>query len=111
MGISVNVFRLTGRDCTNNGISSKTDRFCVVNVEGPVEPDTEAYAVILDHNGYGGPVLYPAVQVGDKWDKAPGHFMFGGNFGYTSDDRFSKAVENISPNFFGAVKIFDRQEK
>lgn len=110
MGIIINVFRANGRDCTNNGISGKFDRLCVVNVEGPVDPDADAYPVILGDNGYGGPVLFPAVQVEDEWEKASGWFMFGGNFGYTSDSRFSRAVEQISPNFFGAVKIFDRQE-
>lgn len=106
MGLIINVYKtggLYGMDCTNGGISSKTDGLCITNIEGPFNPcDKYPPAKLVEH------VRHAIIQpegMDHKW------LMFGGNYGSTSDSRFSKAIKKlIGHRFYGAVPIHDRAE-
>jgi hypothetical protein len=122
MGLIVNVYRATGRDCTLNGISSTHDRLTLVNVDGPFEPNDDAPAAVLMIGSLLGTlVIYPATRIqnvvltrsGEQAD-AWGHVMdtmMGGNYAATSDSRFTEACERLlGQRFYGAVAIHDRIE-
>lgn len=105
MGLDVNVYRNNHGDCTINGISKDHDSLCLINVDGPFEPDDKCpAAVLVEHAGHA--VVRPASSLTDKeW------YMFGGNYAGCSDSRFRKAVEKITGHYFyGAVPIHDRNE-
>ena len=109
MGLLVSVYRNSELgDCTNNGLSNKHNKFCVVNVEGPFNPSDDAPAVKLASGPYNSVRLIPVELIENKsW------VMFGGNYAGTSDSRFSEAVnETIGYDKMsnGVVKIFDRVE-
>ena len=98
MKVSVNTFRSSLGDCTNNGVSSRIDDFILIaqdDLNDYIDKDTENVLVVVD-----GPydtlraVPYDLFNR-DVW------YMFGGNFVYTSDSRFP----SDSP-----IKIFDRVE-
>lgn len=111
MGLIVDVYRNAFQDCTNGGISSKAKGLCLVNVEGPSQPSVDAPAALLVQNTEGTVRIVPAAKVQDFWIPASGWWMNGGNYGATSDSRFSQAVERILRHaFYGAVAIHDRQE-
>lgn len=111
MGMIVSVYRADRGDCTNGGMSAFATKLCLVNVDGPFEPSYDIPAAILTTNNVGNPVIKPARQdVGCPWTVQPGWFMFGGNYAATSDSRFSEAVSKLSPDFYGALPIHDRQE-
>lgn len=110
MGIVVNVYRGT-YDCTNNGISSKFDTLCVVNCEGPFQPDDKHPAVLLQQHVKGSLRLVPASFKHGMWRAFPGWAMHGGNYGATSDSRFiAKCEWFLGHHFYGAVAIHDRYE-
>jgi hypothetical protein len=108
MGLSVSVYRWDLGDCTNGGESSDVDSFCVVNIPGPFSPGTErpAFELVQGPGGQGHAILRPLQ--GRSGMVGP---MFGGNFGYSSDSRFSEAVREVtgSPGY-GAVPIHDRYD-
>ena len=113
MGMTVSVYRdgSDAYDCTNGGISSSAKQICIVNIDGPSEPSFDIPAAILTTNSLGNPIIRPARQdFGMPWTVHPGQFMMGGNYAATSDSRFSEAVRKLSPNFYGALPIHDRQE-
>lgn len=116
MGLHISVYRNADPrfgDCTNNGISSKFFEFCVVNVEGPFNPSAYTPAVMLENHVRDCLRLVPAYFNSDtgRYQRLPGHFMMGGNFGGTSDSRFSQTCERLlGHRFYGAVAIHDRQE-
>ena len=116
MGLNVEVFRSgDGYDCTRNGISSKTDYLCLVNVEGPNQPGINSSpAMIVKGNGPGLVKIVPAIKLhpeDSEWMPDPRWCMMGGNFVYTSDSRFHRAVERITGGAsYGAVPIHDRIE-
>lgn len=121
MGLIVSVFRAADRaDCTSGGISSRASRLCLVNVPGPFKPSEECPAAMLMPNVYGTARIVPCVKAEpvaggpvnfDGWQAAPGWHMMGGNYAFTSDSRFSQAVEALTgARFFGTVPIHDRQE-
>lgn len=106
MGLIINVYKtegLYGMDCTNGGISSKAEGLCIVNVEGPFKPSDKHPPAILDkHVGH---AIIKPVGMDRQW------LMFGGNYGSTSDSRFSTAIEQLTGHrFYGAVPIHDRTE-
>lgn len=109
MGQLVQVYRSHLGDATNGGESSRADGFCLTNVEGPFEPNDRYPAAQLVLKDFGGNIgktlrVVPAAKAG-KW------VMFGGNFAFTSDSRFSEACDSLIPGSGGfAVKIFDRVE-
>ncbi len=108
MGLNVSVYRnseFAGYDCTNGGITSANTSLNVVNADGPFDPtDTAPAVMIVDdfpcNKSY--PKLVPAVwnALTEEWERTKGWFMFGGNYGGTSD---SRVEYNILP-------VHDRQE-
>lgn len=116
MGLLIDVYRSpTLGDCTNNGISARFDTLCVVNICGPFEPNPERYpAVLLECHHPLIVRIVPAVydEKARCYVRAPGWHMMGGNFGATSDSRFSRAIETLCgiTRFYGAVAIHDRVE-
>ncbi len=102
-GMLVSVLRQSD-DCTNNGLSSKKDRLILV---GPGIPrifeveDDEPHLVLVKRELFG-KTHFSAVP-SDLVEKRK-HSMFGGNFCYTSDSRFSE-INGGHP-----IKIHDRVE-
>ena len=134
MGIHASIYRsgklranpggglLTPDDCTLNGWSGNYgfDHVCVVNAEGPFEPDAKHPAVLIVRHRQENFNTLHAVSVAHheakKWT------MMGGNFLYSSDSRFGELCVRLmaegrcgiqtnavhwSP---GAVAIHDRVE-
>jgi hypothetical protein len=121
MGMIVNVFRdgqdsKFDTDSTNGGLSSKFDRIFIENIEGPFNEGDRGthrmpfglHRARLERGPFAG-----TVHIVYNLDKANGDVTtFGGNFAYTSDSRFHRAVEEITGNkhSFGPVPIHDRVE-
>lgn len=109
MGLLISIYRAASAtrnaiDCTNGGVSAKGDNLCVVNIEGPFRPGPDVPAVTLESHVRGALRLVP-VERGSR------HVMFGGNYGATSDGRFSRKCEELLGHaFYGAVPIHDRIE-
>ncbi len=116
MGLYVSVFRpAEGYDCTLNGISSKSKGLCLVNVDGPFNPDMDHPAAMLVKGNMPGHVkIVPAMPDGNRvghWVARREWCMMGGNYAATSDSRFHRAVEVITGHqSYGAVPIHDRIE-
>lgn len=89
MGIIGAIYDSPGGNCSNGGVSARHTQVCVVNVDGPFEPSQDAPAVRLIKRRTGNLVCVP-VGLEDKWT------MFGGAYVYTSDSRFTNAVEKLS---------------
>lgn len=110
MGLIIDVYRAgRGRDCTNDGVSSRYDQLTLVNVDGPFEPSEEAPAAwLVKHRTMKG-VVYIVCEDPATSTKWP---MAGGNFGATSDSRFSEAMRKMTgcESWHGAAKIHDRYE-
>lgn len=110
MGIHAYVFRKAGSDydCTLGGWSSRFTEVCVINAEGPFDPDDKHPAVILvPHRTLRGAIhaISIADQSSGKWT------MFGGNYLASSDSRFWQLCEKLGASLFhGAVAIHDRIE-
>ena len=106
MGIIIDVYRNDGQDCTNNGVSANHSRLTVVNVPGPFEPSENAPAVKLVKGAFDGCAKIVPVDLEGR------HTMFGGNYGATSDSRFSNALREITGYEWpsSAVAIHDRVE-
>ena len=108
MGLHIYIYKDNMGDCTNNGISSKNiEGLTITNIDGPFEP-CKRYPeaeLVLQSFFHGKSVKIVAKQDKDKLT------MFGGNYGATSDSRFSKAIETmLGHNFYGAIPIHDRIE-
>lgn len=103
MGMLVHVLRNSLGDCTANGVSSKVKSLCVVNVDGPFDPDETHPAVELVEGPNNTARLVPVADK-EKW------VMFGGNYATTSDSRFGKNTFEMFGYPIDAVKIFDRIE-
>lgn len=114
MGLPIYVLRDSLGDCTNGGISSRANSLTVMNIDGPFEPSDDAPPVLLVEHYKGCLSLVPAERSpgGTAWQKVQGkHFMMGGNYGATSDSRFSSKCETLLQHrFYGAVAIHDRVE-
>ena len=87
-GLMVKVLR-SEHDSTNNGVTSRFNRFILVDseVSGPFEPDKKTPALkLVRRTIYGKPYIHaePLAPV------PPGYvgYIFGGNFIHTSDGRF-----------------------
>lgn len=121
MGLIANVFRqvdqqladgsATMQDCTNGGWSSRYNQVCIVNANGPFEPNGHRPAVML--------VRHPAPTIVHVFAVLRHHHennewtQMGGNFLYTSDSRFGELVCDLLGDknaFVGAVPIHDRIE-
>lgn len=104
MGLLAYVYDSPLGNCSNKGLSSQFTRVCVVNVEGPFDPQPDMPAVKLVKRQYGNIVCVP-VDLEGKWT------MFGGAYVTTSDSRFNRAVEEMSGYAHGfPVALHDRVE-
>jgi len=109
MGLLVEVFRWSLGDCTNGGVSSKHNKLCLINVDGPFEPSDDAPAARI--------ICHPTVKehcyiVPETLLRGGPAFMAGGNFAYTSDSRFHEAVYRLTGTKGSfAVSIHDRVEE
>jgi len=112
MGLHIDVYRSPLGDCTRNGISSKANGLVLVNVNGPFNPSPDRPAAMLIAGLAPGTVrIVPAQSDNGIWKPVPDWTMMGGNYGGTSDSRFSHAVEKLlGHHFYGAVAIHDRIE-
>lgn len=114
--LPINVYRSSRiGDCTNGGISSKYNELLIACDDGFIDIDPENvpenFAMVELRRMYSGtpiPTIYPAditpegkvVPREGKW------WMMGGNYGATSDSRFSRMIGGM----YGAVAIHDRYE-
>ena len=109
MGLNINIYKCNKYgDCTNNGVSSwNINGLCITNVNGgdtPSDKYPSAELVIQEHFDRRTIKIVPT-DVGKR------HSMFGGNYGGTSDSRFSETVERmLEHSFYCAVPIHDRVE-
>ena len=114
MGLHINIYKTNLGDCTNGGASSwDIEGLCITNVDGPFDPsDRYPSAELMVQEFYNRKTvkIVPTVlQEGRQVSKQ--HYMFGGNYGATSDSRFSDTVEKmLGHSFYGAVPIHDRAE-
>ena len=119
MGMIASIYR-SDYDCHLNAFHG-SKQVCVVNVEGPFEPnDRKPAAMLIPHNCFGDEIgkrmaiIVPCKKNDkDEWEPIPSwERMFGGSFCDTSDSRFSQAVRGmLGVNFYGAVPIHDRIER
>jgi hypothetical protein len=107
MGLNAYIYKHDGEDYSNNGISARVNQVCLVNVDGPFDPDEEHPAVFLlaGHlNGTARIVPCEAAYAGLQ-------VMADGCYVATSDSRFSEAIEKmLGHRFYGAVPLHDRVE-
>ena len=114
MGLHINIYKTNLGDCTNGGASSwDIEGLCITNVDGPFDPSDRypsAELMVQEHFHRKTVKIVPTVlQEGRQVSKQ--HYMFGGNYGATSDSRFSDTVEKmLGHSFYGAVPIHDRAE-
>lgn len=108
MGMTIRVFRSDLGDGTNGGASSYSRTLCVTNCEGPFEPSEDSPAVkLVMAEPYGGRKILRLIPECAEGKQT----MFGGNYGSTSDSRFSELCEKLlGGSFYGAVAIHDRVE-
>ena len=109
MGLHINVYKSNLGDTTNGGVSANCKGLCITNVSGPFNPSEEyPEAQLVSRNVMGRTIvnIVPMKEIEKgSWT------MFGGNYGATSDSRFSEKVEEMmGSSFYGAVPIHDRVE-
>ena len=106
MGLIAKIFKSNYVDCSNGGLSSRSEGVCLTNVDGPFEPsDQYPAAKLVVRPRVGNLVCIPEEIGADKWT------MFGGCFVYSSDSRFSEAVRHMTGYGFGfPVAMHDRVE-
>lgn len=119
MGLIASIYKDSGQDWSNGGISSRANEVTIVNIDGPFEPTKDRPAVLLVPGNLPNTVkVVPAIQtIGDAWveDHPSGSVgpMMGGCYVATSDGRFSKAVKDMTHSVMwagGAVPLHDRFE-
>tara|TARA_R110002020_G_C16156933_1_gene763088 strand:- start:538 stop:885 length:348 start_codon:yes stop_codon:yes gene_type:complete len=115
MGLTINIFKCNRRaDCTNGGASSRDiEGFCITNVNGPFNPcDDYPSAELVLQEFYGRKtVKIVPTHIQEGRQTSSQNYMFGGNYGASSDSRFSEKIESmIEHSFYGAVPIHDRAE-
>lgn len=110
MGLIANIFRSDMGDCSNNGVSAKYNRVCVVNCDGPFEAEDGLPAVLMVKGNLPGTVKIVPLDLHEskRWT------MFGGTYVGSSDARFGRKVEQITGNIRGRatsiVAFHDRVE-
>lgn len=98
------VFKNPLGDCTNHGVSSKYETLFIVCPRGCWEIDEldDRLMKPVKRHLFGRDVYHIEPYA------APDHlgWMAGGNFGHSSDSRFSELFDGA----YGAISIHDRQE-
>lgn len=115
MGMLVSFYRDAARscDCSRNGESARFVECCVVNVDGPFEPDEDCPPMMLVDDKPTGkpyPKLVPAELIDGAWERKSDWVMFGGNYAGTSDSRFCSAIAVFGGTRASIVPVFDRVE-
>lgn len=119
MGLNAYIVRHGTGDFSGKGLSSTHDEVCIVNVDGPFEPDLRHPAVMLIEGALFSVIAVPAATHGAESDYSyiPSKFtglvgpMFGGTYIATSDSRFGHAIEALlGHRFYGAIPFHDRYE-
>ena len=106
MGLIVSVLRTEGMDCSNGGHSKYFNELLVTNVEGPFDGHDRPRFRLVKGNIAGTVKLVSETKGEGEWT------MFGGNFAYTSDSRWHRALEELcGAQQSGAVAIHDRVER
>ena len=104
--LPVDVYRCSGADCTNNGVSGRYDRLLVLCDDGFLDVDSDNLPENLFHvvrRTFCGREIYHLEPVVPPKDAG---WMMGGNYAATSDSRFSR----MTGNYYEAIPIHDRQE-
>lgn len=132
-GLTINVYRSSGMDCTGGGASSRVDRFVVVgavrdpqwrelrakgrNVIEPLDPYSQVFepsearpaAVLVRGNLPGSPPNLVPLDVFESgaWS------MYGGNIASSSDSRMADLVSSFVDDKvrLNIVQIHDRVER
>jgi hypothetical protein len=115
MGLTLEIYRNSFGDCTNNGITSNHTGVTLVNADGPFEPTAKHPAVMLVKGPLGDPTLVPAVWAAGEWvpEKRVDMCgpMAGGNYAATSDSRFGEAIRKVcGRKMYAALPVHDRFE-
>ena len=87
MGLIIEVYRAADRDCTAGGISSNHNGLTLIDAAGPFDPSDEYPAVKLVTRQIAGREYKHLEPVAPVPSGGTG-YMFGGNYGATSDSRF-----------------------
>lgn len=91
MGLNVHICRDAFCDPSENRLSQRFDSFCITNLSGPHDPTEKSPAAVLVRQETGNVVVVPQEMLDSRrW------FTSGGNYAYTSDQRFTNAVEVMS---------------
>lgn len=109
MGLNVSIYKDQDNldyDCTLNGISSKPKSLTIINIDGPFKASAESPAALL----VPGNIKNSAKIIPVGVDQRKIWLMFGGNFAFTSDSRFCRAVEKLQNGIASPVAIHDRVE-
>lgn len=106
MGINVHICRDALADRHENRLSQRFDTFCIMNLPGPHSPAENSPTAMLIRQETGDVIVVPQeILDARRW------FTSGGNYAYTSDQRFTDAVEAMSGHAFAfPVAIHDRVE-
>lgn len=108
VALIAHIYRRSGGDCSNSGISSRADKVIIVNVEGREIPDSEMpdvprVQIVTRH--FGERTVYHVEPV-DHPEGMNGP-MAGGALVYSSDSRFRDAIGGT----YGALNLHDRFEE
>jgi hypothetical protein len=118
-GLLLDIYRGAGIDCSNHGISSRTDRVTLVGIldrrrarprvepipaseAGPFPPHDGAPAVVLVYRDMGGRRI---CHVEPLMPEGPAVWLMHGGTYVSGDSRFSNLID-----MYGAVAFHDRQE-
>ena len=99
--ISVNVLRDSSGDCTNSGLSSKTDILYIEHIEGWISEENAPEALRIDLIKRD---LFGSIYLNFKPSNLSRHSMAGGNFVWSGDSRFRESISDQP------VPIHDRVE-
>lgn len=104
--LPINIYRTSGPDCTNGGISSRYNELLLVCDEGYVDidennPPENLVKVVTRNFGFG---TYRHIEPVAKVDEGNVGWMSGGNIAYSCDSRFRR----LSGEY--PLSIHDRQE-
>jgi hypothetical protein len=115
MGVNANILKHNAESFSSGGISENYNDVCIVNANGPFDPNETHPAVLIVRGpgGNGHVIAVPAEKnKSGKWveSKGKGSRMFGGTFINASDSRFHDLVESLGGLRGTAIGFHDRFE-
>ena len=107
--LSLSIFKNSGQDFSNGGLSSKSNTCYIESEEGWIDESRvpQDQIVKLELGAFGSIHLVPIKET------PKGHvgYMMGGCYVATSDSRFNEMVEKIlGHSWYGAIALHDRTE-